>query len=134
MNNFDRFNEMLGCFLSNDEAGARDFLADDFEFVNIGTKNMPWYDTGKGADGFLRFLGKTMETTTSESMDVLWHLEDGELCVIRGREKLRVNSTGILVDIQIIWETRWRDGKCIYLREFYETKKLDDAFSLASEG
>lgn len=85
---------------------------------------MPWRAAGSDTEGFLQFLRTVIDTTTSQNMEVY----DGELCVIRGREHLRVNSTGVVVDIPIIWETRWRDGKCPYLREFYETKKLDDAF------
>ena len=128
MTNADRYKEMMGRYLKGDFDGVREFVHQDVETDNAAPSNTAISGSRSGADAFLEYMKTSYETCEFEFMK--WHaaFEEDDHVVALGRERFRILATNKVAETPFANESRWRDGKLVFFREYYDTAGLRDAY------
>jgi ketosteroid isomerase-like protein len=123
----DGYRELMRCFQTGNLPGIRRLLDDELFFDNPAPPNA--LDTGdrRGPDEFMTFLEQTAASCEFEHHDMSKLLGEPDEFVAIGSERYRIRSTGKLVETPCLHEQRWRNGKLVFLREYYDTLAYEEA-------
>lgn len=96
---------------------------------NMAPENTPISGNRRGVDEFMDYLMTSAEPTAEyEFLDSHTILESGNTVVALGRERYRIKATGKTAETPFVHESRWRNGKLHFWREYYDTAAMRDAY------
>jgi len=123
----DGYRELMRCFQAGNLEGIRRLLDDELVFDNPAPPNAMNTGARRGPAEFMRFLSETAASCEFELHDMSTLVGEDDFFVAIGRERYRVKKTGKLVETSCIHEQRWRNGRLVFLREYYDTLKYKEA-------
>ena len=128
MTNADRYKEMMKRYLRGEFDAVREFVHEDVETDNAAPTHTAIAGSRSGGDAFMAYMKTSYETCEFDFMT--WHaaFEDGDHVVALGRERFRILATDKWAETPFAHESRWRDGKLVFFREYYDTAGLRDAY------
>jgi uncharacterized protein len=104
-------------------------MAENVEIRFPGPTHVPFAGTFRGRSGASDFFGAIGTNVDVHEFEPREFIEDGDLVVVLGHERLTARSTGRS------WETDWamawtvRDGRISLVREFHQTDAIAAAFA-----
>ena len=130
MSNIALYQEMFRHFGAGDMAGVRKLIHPDIRMENMAPANSPISGDRVGIDAFIAYLDIAGENTASyEFLRAERYFESGEVVVALGREKFTIKSTGKTMETPFAHESHWCDGRLVLWREYYDSAKLQDAWT-----
>ena len=128
--NIERYKKLIGCYASDDIAGLRNLVDADIIMENPAPANSAISGNRHGRDAFLDYL-TVAGSPTAEFLEFgthAWFENDGHVIAL-GHEKCRILSTGKISETYFVHETKWRNGKVYFWREYYDTAGLQAAYT-----
>jgi hypothetical protein len=100
MSNKERVQQIFDAFERGDIEFILNQLADDIEWTNYGTEELPHAGTFHGKAGVVQYFTTLDNTFVFENFHVNEFLDAGEAIVVLGVETVRSKSTGRATDNQ----------------------------------
>jgi ketosteroid isomerase-like protein len=106
-----------------------DLITDDFELIFYGPSVIPWAGRHSGKEGLTQFATSIGESVTTEEFGPKEIYGDGDEVTVVGHERMKVNATGKIYDVEWAHLFTFRDGKLARVRDFQDTHSMATAFT-----
>ena len=124
MSHKERLAEILECFARGDLEGVLAFYDDDVEFDIQAPEGFPVTGLHKGKDQLRRVFLYNASQLDGHTYEIRHTMEEGDTSLSRGYETGTVRRTGRKLAFPVIAEHRWRNGKIVFWREYYDTAQF----------
>lgn len=98
-----------------------DLLADDVRLHSVGPADLPWAGLHEGRDAVHAYLQAIEGASTVEGYTPEHAIGDGEWLILLGTLRVRVKGDQEAADYPKVDAIRFRDGKIVEFREYYDT-------------
>ena len=130
LSNIDLYKRLMEQFAARDFGAMREMMDEEVRSENLAPANAPIAGDRIGVDALMDYFVLAAEPTADyEFLEAHAWLESGEVVVAIGREAYRIKATGKRAETPFVHETRWKDGRLVFWREFYDTAAMRDAYS-----
>jgi len=117
-------------FLAGDMQTLRSLVSDDFLLTNDFTPRVPTAGVFHGKDGLEKFFGILGEVISEVHVfQADEFIASGSRVAAIGHERMRVKTTGRLVDAKWVQVCRFRDGLMTHFEEYSDTAAWDLGFT-----
>ncbi len=117
-------------FMAGEIAALRHLVTDDFVLTNDFTSRVPTAGRFEGKDGIERFFAILGEVISEVHVFEADHfIADDDYVAVLGHERMRVKSTGRIVEARWVQVGRFRDGLMSHFDEYSDTAAWDLGFT-----
>lgn len=133
MTNTERYKQFMELYLAEDFNTLRTMLHPEVESENFAPANTPITGNRKGVESFMDYLVASGSFSCEiEFLESYTWFESGEHVVALGRERYLVKPTGKIVETAFAHETKWKDGKLIFWREYFDSAQMQAAYDVGA--
>ena len=124
MSNKDALESILERFSGGDLEGVLSYFSDDVEFDIQAPPGYAVSNLGKGKDELRQVFEFNAAHLDDHTYEIRNTVEEGDTTLSRGYETGTVKATGAQIAFPVVAEHRWRDGKVVFWREYYDTAQF----------
>ncbi len=120
--------EAYEAFGRGDIAAVLDRLTDDVEWIEPGSKDIPFAGRHRGREAVSRYFSTLAASLEFETFEPREFIAQGDVVVVLGRETSRTRTTGRAMTTEWAMVFRMRNGKVARFQDFQDTEATAAAF------
>lgn len=112
---------LYAAYAAGDRMAFNDLLADDVHWHSVGPAELPWAGLRQGRDAVHEYFRILERESAIEGYVPDHALCDGDWLILLGTLRVRLHGDEMAVDYPKVDAIRFRDGKIVEFREYYDT-------------